>query len=94
MKKRSRLSGPVAVKGVQDAISLVASSLCSETESSTPGRRTRAIKAIEADENLTQQERIKAMRLFRQDIAAADTYLAIDDEELRTEYLKDELSSL
>jgi hypothetical protein len=32
------------------------------------------------------------MRLFRQDIATADTYLAIDNPELRTEYIKDELA--
>jgi hypothetical protein len=93
--KRSRLTGPVAVQHVADALSSVASSLCSNEANTfgtpSPQRRTRAIKAVTSDLSLTQAEQIKAMRLFRKDIASADTYLAIDKPELRTAYLKDEL---
>lgn len=57
----------------------------------TPQRRTAAIKLAVCDENLTRQERIQVFSLFRRDIAAADAYLAIDDEELRTEFIRAEL---
>ena len=89
--KRSRLTGPVAVQQVADAISSVACSF-ETADFGTPQRRTRAIKAVTSDLSLTKAEQIKAMRLFRKDIASADTYLAIDEPELRTAYLKDELA--
>jgi hypothetical protein len=88
------LTGPLAVQHVADALSSVASSLsgCDNQGFGTPQRRTRAIKAVAADQSLTQGEQIKAMRLFRKDIASADTYLAIDDPELRSAYIIDELA--
>lgn len=94
--KRSRSSGPIAVHNVADALHSIASSFqVSEehsTESSTPQRRTRAIKTVAADASLTRDERIKAMCLFRKDIASADTYLAIEDNEMRTAYIQEELA--
>jgi hypothetical protein len=98
--KHSCLTGPVAVQHVADALSSVASSLqVSPMVSSndycdlgTPQRRTRAIRAVTSDLLLTKAEQIKAMRLFKKDIASADTYLAIDDLELCASYLKDELA--
>jgi hypothetical protein len=79
--------------GVAEALQHVASSLeCSGDSPTTPSRRTRAIKAVTIDASLSQTERIKAVRLFRKEIASADAYLAIDDEELRTLYIRDELA--
>ena len=58
---------------------------------STPQRRSMAIRAIEKDEELNGEERIKAMRLFKRDIAAADSYLAINDSTVRAEFIRLEI---
>jgi hypothetical protein len=58
---------------------------------STPQRRSMAIRAIEKDEELNGEERIKAMRLFKRDIAAADSYLAINDSAVRAEFIRLEI---
>jgi hypothetical protein len=94
--KRARPSGPLAVHDVASALQSIASSLQESeehgTEFSTPQRRTKAIKAVATDHSLMRDERIKAMRLFRKDIASADAYLAIEDDDMRTCYLKEELA--
>jgi tellurite resistance protein len=82
------------VQGVADVLSSIASSLSvsDNQDSSTPQRRTRAIKMVSVDESLSKEECVKAMRLFRKDIASADTYLAIDEKGLWTAYIHDELA--
>ena len=95
--KRSRLTGPTAVKGVADALSAIAYSLTDSSgthPSNSPQCRTLAIKKVAADESLSMDERVKAMHLFRKEIATADTYLAIDEQSLRVAYIKDELADL
>ena len=57
----------------------------------TPQCHTAAIKVAVHDENLTQEEHIQVLSLFCCDSAAADTYLAIDDEEICTEFIRAEL---
>jgi hypothetical protein len=61
---------------------------------STPQRRSKAIRTIEKDQELNGAERIKAMRLFKRDIAAADMYLAINDSAVRAEVIRLEIEDL
>lgn len=93
-KKRGRASGPAAVMDVADAIRGMASSLTSGDGTKTsPQRRTSAVQEIARNKNFTLQERVQALKLFRGDIAIADTYLAVEgDEELRDLYLRSEFS--
>ena len=58
---------------------------------STPQRRSMAIRAVEKDQELSVEERIKVMRLFKRDIAAADSYLAISDSTVRAEFIRLEI---
>src|ERR1700728_4626720 len=83
-KKKSRPSGPAAVLDVASALHKMVSSFVDTNngDPSTPQRRSMAIWAVEKDQELNSGERIKAMRLFKRDIAAADSYLAINDSTL------------
>ena len=65
------------------ATHLTANDAASSAEPSTPQRRTAAIRA----------EQIKLMGLFVKNIAAADSYLAIDDAELCTEFIREQLAT-
>src|ERR1700683_5150743 len=75
-KKKSRPSGPAAVLDVASALREMASSFVDTDNGdlSTPQRRLMAIRAVEKDQELNSGERIKAMCLFKRDIAAADSY--------------------
>ena len=55
---------------------------------STPQHWLMAICAIEKDEELSGEECIKAMCLFKHDIAAADSYLAINDSAVHAEFIR------
>jgi hypothetical protein len=46
------------------------------------------------DTELDGTERVKAMRLFKRDIAAADSYLAIEDPVIRAEFIRLEVGDL
>jgi hypothetical protein len=77
-------------------VSDVASALCEMASSfndvdnsgpSTPQHRSMTIRAIEKDQELNSEEHIKAMCLFKHDIAAADSYLAINDSAVHAEFI-------
>ena len=46
----------------------------------TPKQRQVAIKAVEQEGTFTTPKQIKVWNLFYKDIAAADTYMAINDK--------------
>jgi hypothetical protein len=50
-----------------------------------------AIQAVEKDQELDGEEHIKAMRLFKRNIAAADSYLAINDPTTLAEFIRLEI---
>ena len=54
---------------------------------STPQRQSMAIHTIKKDQELNGAECIKAMHLFKCDIAAMDMYLAINDSAICTEVI-------
>ncbi len=92
--KRGRMTGPVAVNNVADALSLMAGSFrAADAAIATPTRRSKAVKTVSTDASLSQRDRVKAIRLFTQDIALCDSYLAIDDKGMRNDFLSDVLSS-
>ncbi len=84
----ARLTGPIAVNNVADAVTRVASSLSmSTTAIATPTRRTNAVKMVADDKSLKRAVRVSAITLFTKDIAACDSYLAIPDHTLRNDFL-------
>ena len=57
------------------------------TDLATPTRRARAVKRVVSDKSLSTPSRVKATVLFSRDIAVCDTYLAIDDPDVRKAFL-------
>ena len=92
-KKRGKLTGPVAVGSVADAVRAVADSISgNDGLSNTPERRTRAVKVIQDDASLSVPEHISGIRLFTKNIAVADSYLALTNTEMRTEFVRSEIN--
>ena len=95
---KTKLTGPAAVADVADALRYVATQFATGDSANnapaTPQRRTAAIRAVTTDKNLTREEQVELMALFVTNIAAADSYLAIDDAELRTEFIRHRLATL
>jgi hypothetical protein len=91
------MTGPAAVADVAEALRFVAMQLTSSDEASnatpsTPQRCTAAIRAVTMDTNIMRNEQVQLMGLFISNIAVADSYLAIDDVELRTEFIRQQLT--
>ena len=82
---------------VANALHHVATSLtpsASTTDAlATPQRRTAAIRVVTKDKNLTAEEQVKVMHLFWEDMAIADSYLAIEDTATHTAYIHAELEA-
>ena len=55
-------------------------------------RRTAAIKLMEKDGDFKKSECIPVIRLFVLSMDVVDSYLAIEDQEVRTMYIKDSLT--
>lgn len=58
----------------------------------TPKRLSDAVKRAQVDKNLEVGERVTLMRLFSEKISFVDTYLALDDEEMRVAYVREILA--
>ena len=82
---------------VADALCHIATSLTPSVSTTdalaTPQCRTAAIRVVTKDKNLTAEEKVKVMRLFQEDMAIADSYLAIEDTATRTAYIRAELEA-
>jgi hypothetical protein len=57
----------------------------------SPQRRTAAIAKLEEDADLSDNEQIKAIRLFSRKTFIADSYLAISKKSTRTLYIQSEM---
>lgn len=92
--KRSKMTPAGAVLDMAGAFQEIASQFAADgsDEHSTPKRRTAAICTATLDKSLSTSEKIQVFRLFCSDIAAADAYLAIEDIELRTEFIRSEIA--
>jgi hypothetical protein len=60
--------------------------------SATPERKA-AIQKLEDDDDLSDNEQIQAIQLFRKDSSIAQSYLAIGKKSKRTLYIQTELAS-
>jgi len=100
LKKHSntKLTGPVAILGVADALESVATSFNTpnllDDVPSTLKRRISAIQTVCADPSLSSEERAKVVALFTRDIAIADAYTAISDAPLCKMYICLELDKM
>ena len=90
-KRVQKVTSAGAVVKVADALRDVAAQFNLDSSGTsaqaTPQRRTATIRAAATDLNLTHDQRLQVLHLFQDNIAAADAYLAIDDAELRTEFV-------
>lgn len=59
---------------------------------STPERKT-AIQMLEEDDDLSEDEKIDAIQLFRKDSTIAQSYLSIRKKDTRTRYIQRELAT-
>jgi hypothetical protein len=95
---KTKLTGPTAVADVANALRYVAAQFATGNSVSgapaTPQRHTAAICAVTMDKNLTRDKQVKLMALFVTNIVAADSYLAINDAELCTEFICYQLATL
>ena len=57
----------------------------------TPQRRTRAILRAQEEHWLLIPERVSLINLLRQNTANVDTYLALTNDEIRKEWVKDQI---
>jgi hypothetical protein len=57
----------------------------------SPERKRQAIQMIEEDDDLSENECIRAFRVIRKDTTFADTVLSIRKKETRTRYIQREL---
>lgn len=62
--------------------------------SGTPQRRKHAIEMLSDDGDLSDDDSIRAFRLFRRNSSIADTYISIPQKRLCTAYIQEELSEL
>jgi len=97
--KKSCTSGPVAVSDITSALCEIAKSFATleqphDSALSTPQHHTSAIQVVGKDSELDGIEHIKAMHLFKRDIAAADSYLAIEDPIICAEFICLEVEDL
>jgi len=76
---------------VASSVSDLATAFLSSGGEPTPKRRARAIRQIQDDGDLSENEQVMAMKLMRRDVTIADTFNAIGRKETRTLYLQSEL---
>jgi hypothetical protein len=60
----------------------------SNAGSSTPERRNKAIALLEDDGDFSDDEEVKVMGLFVENMAIADTFLGIRKQKVRTTFIR------
>lgn len=96
-RSSKRARAPQAIINLTEVIRDASTHFKSSTEldnstiTATPERRRAAVGLLVKDGNLAGASRIQALCLFRRDISIADTYLAIEEKDVRAEYIQEEL---
>ncbi|KAF5334517.1 hypothetical protein D9611_013836 [Ephemerocybe angulata] len=85
-------SGAQGMSEIASAVNNLSGSFNSSTTYASPARRQRAIKVIQDDGLLSEDEEIKAFSLIRKDITIADAILAIGSEDRRARFIQHELT--
>lgn len=86
-----------AAAGIIDMASSVrelATAFRSSGGEGSPARRAAAIKIIEDDDDLSENEQLLIFKVIRKDVSVADLILAMRNKEKRTHYIQSELSDL
>jgi hypothetical protein len=94
--KRSRGRKPTAGHAMTDVASSVrelATAFVGSMGSTATPERKAAIRQLEDDADLSEDEQIQAFRLFRKDSAVAQSYLSISKKATRTRYIQSELAA-
>ena len=99
LRKHRRQQQQDDTHGLITEMAHVVQTLCSSLQpASNPPqlpqqRRAAAIKLMEADGDFKKSECVPVIHLFTSSIDIVDSYLAIEDQEVRTMYIKDSLTS-
>ncbi|KAG6807625.1 hypothetical protein H0H92_006890 [Tricholoma furcatifolium] len=88
-----RQSSGQALSGMASSIAQLASSLVNDTVVPSPQRKQAAVRIIEDDGDLSEEEQIKVFKIIRRDTSFADTLLAIKKKSTRTHFIQSELNS-
>ena len=87
-KCKGRISGPIAVADIAVSIRKLANSFSGSAGGpSAPEHHVKAIFSAEKDKDLSDDEKLKLICLFHEDISAADTYLAIEKKSTHTAFV-------
>lgn len=93
-----RISGAEAVDNVatelrelRQALNAPLSIESGEIGPTTPQRFTSAIKIVQEDDEISDNEKAQIIKLFRKNQVVADAYTAIDGQKLRRIYIRSEL---
>jgi hypothetical protein len=98
-RKHRRQQQQERTQGLIDGMVQAVQTLCSSLQpasippQSPRRRRTNAIKLLEQDGDFKKFDCVPVIRLFTSSIDVVDSYLAIEDKEVRTLYIKDTLAS-
>ena len=99
LQKHRRQQQQDNTQGLITEMAHVVQTLCSSLQLvSNPSqlpqqRRTAAIKLMQGDGDFKKSECVPVIRLFTSSIDIVDSYLAIEDQEVRTMYIKESLAS-
>lgn len=94
LRKHRRQQQQDNTQGLITEMARVVQTLCSSLQpasnplQSPQQRKTAAIKLMEGDGDFKKSECIPVIRLFTSSIVIVDSYLAIEDQEVRTMYIK------
>ena len=83
-----------AITDVASSVRDLASAFSLSGGETSPQRCRHAIKCIEDDGNLSDDEQIKIFKLIRKDVTVADMITSIGAKEKRTRYILSELDDL
>ena len=96
--RKGQKSGPAAIFALSESIESVASVISNPTlgtssqmQLTSPQRKTAAIRAIEENENLEDEEMIDVVDMIREKTDIADMYLALTKTSTRSAYLRKQI---
>lgn len=93
-RRKPRASGADSLQALAESVNNFADSFAATevpTLETTPQRRRMAADKLKKEDGLLRNTRVKAYSLFTKSKAALDTYLSIDDNEDRVQWLQEEI---
>jgi hypothetical protein len=96
-KRRRQVTALAAISDAASSVRDLATAFTasgSSGDQSSPQRCTAAVKLIEDDGELSENEQLKFFQVLHKDVAVADFVLAIKDKGKRTRYIQSELDDL